>query len=352
MSSACTPVHDWFSDFLTGGLILGLCISYAPQHYRIISKGSSEGFSPWFLLLEVPLLHPACSTCALIVMQHAIIACCRFYSPLDCLETVAGVIQVGTQWFLFSVILVLYLIYFPPHLKYLTLNIDSHDSPLSDRVKTNLKSDNWRLSILLSWIVLIHLAFCTFVTFILLSSSPADPSGPVRSQLDLWATFLGVSSAILAALQYAPQIVHTYRLKLVGALSVPMMMIQTPGGIIMVISIMIRPGTNWTSWVMFLVSAIMQGILLVMCICWKIRQRGLHIDDFGHPLTSPLEPELLTARESGDGEAVGEGAEEEDIVSISRDEAEEAEQAPLLGGGKRRKSRRRRWWSRGFWSIR
>jgi uncharacterized protein with PQ loop repeat len=56
----------------------------------------------------------------------------------------------------------------------------------------------------------------------------------------MWATFLGVSSAVLAALQYAPQIVHTYRLKLVGALSVPMMMIQTPGGIIMVISIMIR----------------------------------------------------------------------------------------------------------------
>jgi uncharacterized protein with PQ loop repeat len=73
----------------------------------------------------------------------------------------------------------------------------------------------------------------------LLSSSPSDPSG-TQQQLHMWATFLGVSSAILAALQYAPQIVHTYRLKLVGALSVPMMMIQTPGGIIMVISIMIR----------------------------------------------------------------------------------------------------------------
>ena len=71
-------------------------------------------------------------------------------------------------------------------------------------------------------------------------NSPADPSGSARKQLSLWATFLGVSSAILAALQYAPQIAHTYRLKLVGALSIPMMMIQTPGGFIMVISIMIR----------------------------------------------------------------------------------------------------------------
>jgi len=71
-------------------------------------------------------------------------------------------------------------------------------------------------------------------------TSPVDPSGSVRTQLNLWATFLGVSSAILAALQYAPQILHTYRHKLVGALSIPMMMIQTPGGFIMVISIMIR----------------------------------------------------------------------------------------------------------------
>lgn len=86
----------------------------------------------------------------------------------------------------------------------------------------------------------INSAFCTFVTFMLLLSLPSDPSGAVRSQLSIWATFLGLSSAILAALQYAPQIAHTYRLKLVGALSIPMMLIQTPGGFIMVISIMIR----------------------------------------------------------------------------------------------------------------
>jgi len=70
------------------------------------------------------------------------------------------------------------------------------------------------------------------------SDSP-DP-GVIQSQMNTWAIFLGVSSALLAAFQYAPQIVHTYRLKLVGALSIPMMLIQTPGGFIMVYSITIR----------------------------------------------------------------------------------------------------------------
>jgi hypothetical protein len=36
-------------------------------------------------------------------------------------------------------------------------------------------------------------------------------------------------------------------MKLVGALSIPMMLIQTPGGILMVTSIALRKGTNWTS---------------------------------------------------------------------------------------------------------
>ncbi|KAF8273583.1 hypothetical protein EI94DRAFT_1715328 [Lactarius quietus] len=344
MSAACTPAHDWFSDALTGGLILGLCISYAPQHYRIISKGSSEGFSPWFLLLGST--SSASGMLNMMVMQHTIIRCCSVYSALDCLETIAGVIQVGMQWLLFSVILVLYIIYFPPHLKYVTLDLDGHDSRPPERVKTNLKSDNWRLSVTLSWIVFIHLAFCTFVTFILILNSPADPSGSARTQLSLWATFLGVSSAVLAALQYAPQIVHTYRLKLVGALSVPMMMIQTPGGFIMAISIMIRPGTNWTSWIMFLVAAIMQGILLFLCICWKVRQHKLHIDDFGHPLGlefAPPEPPIT--QESEDRELLEETVEDtfdEDLVPISY---EDAEQAPLLRDRKKR-SKKRRWWTR------
>jgi hypothetical protein len=71
-----------------------------------------------------------------------------------------------------------------------------------------------------------------------------------------------------------------------------------------------RPGTNWTSkplspvqpvpriikplcpagWIMFAVSGVMQGTLLIICITWKYRQRRLSIDDFGRPLgveTSP-----------------------------------------------------------------
>jgi hypothetical protein len=78
---------------------------------------------------------------------------------------------------------------------------------------------------------------------------------------------------------------------------------------------------------MFLVAAIMQGVLLVLCLCWKVRQRNLRIDDFGHPLEDYEEEESV------------EDSMEEDIVSIT---AEEAEQMPLVPN-RRRKRMGKKW---------
>jgi hypothetical protein len=96
---------------------------------------------------------------------------------------------------------------------------------------------------------------------------------------------------------------------------------------------------------MFLVAAIMQGILLVMCLGWKVRQRRLNIDDFGHPLRNRPLPELPNPHELNDEESIEEtfeDATEDDLVSISH---EEAEGAPLLRD-RRRKTRRRKWWAK------
>jgi hypothetical protein len=73
-----------------------------------------------------------------------------------------------------------------------------------------------------------------------------------------FAIFLGLSGTLLAVLQYAPQIYKTYRAGLVGAL-----IIQVPGSVLFVLSIAIRPGVNWTSWIPYAVTGAMQGALLV-----------------------------------------------------------------------------------------
>jgi PQ loop repeat len=87
------------------------------------------------------------------------------------------------------------------------------------------------------------------VTVFIISTSVIEPGASDRlPPLVLsWGGFMGTSAAACAVVQYAPQIINTYRTKLVGALSIPMMLIQTPGGVLMVTSIALRPGTNWTS---------------------------------------------------------------------------------------------------------
>jgi hypothetical protein len=136
--------------------------------------------------------------------------------------------------------------------------VDTHDTRPPIHVKTPVKTDAWRLSIILSWVVVIHMyvrsaearslilnSYCrlliSFTTFfILLTTTSSSPEIPLPLQVSRWATFLGVSSALLAAIQYAPQLIHTYRTKLVGALSIPMMCIQSPGAAFMVASIALR----------------------------------------------------------------------------------------------------------------
>ncbi|KWU46328.1 hypothetical protein RHOSPDRAFT_7366, partial [Rhodotorula sp. JG-1b] len=106
-----------------------------------------------------------------------------------------------------------------------------------------------------------------------------------------WATTVGLMSVVLACVQYTPQLVHTYQRKLVGSLSIPMMLIQarscsfaTPGSFVFVYTLAIRPNVDVTGWLTYFITGLLQGYLLVLCILYKRRQRALGVDDWGNAL--------------------------------------------------------------------
>lgn len=292
----CKPHHDWFAATLTFGLICGLIVSYLPQHHRIISTKSSEGFSPWYLLLGST--SAATAMWNVISMQWGIIRCCREINIGSCVEMTAGILLVSIQWFMFTMVFVLYIIYYPPHLKYFaatpaieeTTPLLANDSPAGQqKERVEKRTDEWSLSLILAWVFVMNLVIILITTLFLVLTEPLNPhpeDGPASQRIQAWATFLGLVSATLSAVQYTPQIWRTYRNQLVGALSIPMMCIQTPGAVLMVSSIALSPGTNWTSWLPFAVAGIMQGALLSLCILWKFRQDKLGIDDFGNPVVT------------------------------------------------------------------
>ncbi|KAJ9096069.1 hypothetical protein QFC21_005434 [Naganishia friedmannii] len=125
----------------------------------------------------------------------------------------------------------------------------------------------WRVAVILAFVVLIHLAFLTVLAIALLAFLPIQPPHPL---LHAYARFLGLSSALLAITQYAPQLYHTYRTRLVGALSIGTMIIQVPGSVLFVGSLVGRQGVEWSTWLTYAVTGAMQAALLVSLIASPI----------------------------------------------------------------------------------
>ena len=125
---------------------------------------------------------------------------------------------------------------------------------------------SWRDALTVVLISVAHLAVVVIVSAVLLLWYPRA--------LQSWATLLGVCAAILACIQYLPQLWTTWRLQHVMSLSIPMMCIQTPGSFVFAASLAIRLGSGgWSAWGVYIVTGILQGCVLFMGIRFEIRDR-------------------------------------------------------------------------------
>lgn len=70
------PEFDKLTFFISLFLAIGIVVSYLPQHYRIVARKSSEGISPYFLLLGGTSSSAAFLN--ILILQKGIIDCCRF----------------------------------------------------------------------------------------------------------------------------------------------------------------------------------------------------------------------------------------------------------------------------------
>ena len=176
----------------------------------------------------------------------------------------------------------------------------------------------WQTAVLVAGVCLVHGLVVIVVTAILAAVVPQALSG--------WANALGLMAALLAAIQYLPQIYTTYHLKHIGSLSIPMMCMQTPGGLLFAGSLFVRLGwAGWSSWGIFLLSAVMQGILLAMAIYYELQRTN-----WTH-----------TERDGGqDGNAIASGYGAVNGHSNRQENGALAETQPLLQPGGKGSSRR------------
>ncbi|OBT68545.1 hypothetical protein VE03_01697 [Pseudogymnoascus sp. 23342-1-I1] len=246
-------------------ILIGILVSYLPQHYRIISRGTSEGISPYFILLGTTSGTSAFASILVLPASRADVACCKTVSSFECFAGLLGIAQVGVQWFCFAIILLLFLIFFPrnPAL------------PLT----TTAKQPTWRTALGVAFLCLVHGLLVIFISAWFGYSRPG--------YMGTLANVLGLMAAGLACVQYFPQIWTTYQLGHVGSLSIPMMVIQTPGSFVWAGSLAARLGTEgWSIWGVYLVTGCLQGCLLVMGIYFELQARKTGII---------LEPEATTS---------------------------------------------------------
>ncbi|KAL9129034.1 MAG: hypothetical protein Q9217_002404 [Psora testacea] len=148
-------------------------------------------------------------------------------------------------------ILLLFLLFFP------------HATPLTAPNKPGSRP-SYRTAIVVFVICILHAALIFIISLIVVYLHHAS----VRP----WAHFLGVFGTLLAAVQFLPQIWTTWKLQQVGSLSIPMMCIQTPGSFVWVGSLAARLGWGgWSTWGIYLVTGVLQGCLLIMCVGFEVR---------------------------------------------------------------------------------
>lgn len=89
-------------------ILVGILISYLPQHLRIINRKSSFGLSPYFVLLGTT--SGTCQFANILTLPGSRddMACCREVNGFACFAGLLGVMQVGMQWTCFAVMSVLY----------------------------------------------------------------------------------------------------------------------------------------------------------------------------------------------------------------------------------------------------
>jgi hypothetical protein len=249
--------------------------SYLLQHYRIISRGTSEGISPYFVLLGVTSANSQFGNILVLPQSRADVSCCKDVSPFECVAGLLGIAQIGVQWICFAVMSVVppqyvvedYMLTIYSLVLFLIFFRHGDDEEFPEEAELDPDQPTWRTAIGVAAVCLLHGLFVVVVSVALALRAP--------SYLGAWANILGITSAALAAIQYLPQIWTTYHLKHAGSLSIPMMCVQTPGGLVFAASLGARLGwAGWSSWGVYVLTAIMQGIVLCMALSYEWPSRA------------------------------------------------------------------------------
>ena len=239
--------------FIIGAVImLGTCISVIPQIELIIKKKSSLGLNPVTIFIT---------------------SVNQFLSIMNILSLHAqdflGVLQIDFGFRVVSRLMTFFntLSLWVAYLPIVYLNIIFLDSFFLLKNRTFYPR-------FVCVFEIITLTICTTLLFIFICKGSILGTACIA-----YGKIIGTVSTLIVFVQYLPQIYTTYKLKSSGALSVAMLCIQAPGGMLNAMFMMIGQNDDWTTWFPFFVASLDQFVLLGMCIYFNKGKASIEDSD-------------------------------------------------------------------------
>jgi len=251
---ACYSPQPVANVAIASFLIAGITISYIPQYVSIIRTKSSEGLN--FVTLGL-----AMASSLLLAINSGILkwpkARCCWETPLtagQCLENNLATLQIFSGSLALTILYILYLLYF----ENTPTNLHTH----SDRVRM------YRQSLALFCAIWILCIFFSTLGGILYYNV-----GVNGEHIWTFARVLGGVSGVITIVTWTPQIYTTWKLRDSGALSVLMLLLQFPGSLLIIFFQGVLEKASITTWGPYLLGAIQQLVLIIMCIVFRIKGR-------------------------------------------------------------------------------
>ncbi|PVV02687.1 hypothetical protein BB560_002854 [Smittium megazygosporum] len=252
-------------------MIIATYFSYLPQQIKIFKLKSSYGISPYFILLGS--LGAVSNALNITLLNYWIFDCCSIISTNSCLIKL-----LVDKKFISSQV---------SHSETI-IQSNSETSPLLGDSNTNSQQNSnsrdlfglfgshytqeYQTTLLVLYSIILYFFVCIAVSVIFTLFT-----GPYSFYTTLWGKLLGVFSLFVTLVQFIPQIVKTYSLKEPGSLSIPMMVMQSPGGFLFAYILASQPNSSWTSWISTFFAASFQMVLLFLCLYYVRKPSSVSI---------------------------------------------------------------------------
>lgn len=250
---------------VTGWLLtVGTFGSFVPQMWSLLVEKNLDGLAA--LSWALNYLSNMNTLINAFILQFVYIQCCHELSTLKCIGNLVPLLQLAMPAISTFIIFMLTSMYAnrltePQKIREQELQANKRKS-LASYFEFVFESNSFVRPL---FIVSLFITFGCVVAGVLLMVF----LGVTARATVLYADVVGIMAVLFLMVMYVPQLYTTFKVKHTGTLSVLTLMIQCPGSLAVVYFDFFQNHMSWTTWAPYLVSAVQQFVLIIMCFYYK-----------------------------------------------------------------------------------